>query len=136
MNPWILHVKKYAAEHKLSYKDAMSKAKDTYKKTGGSRNAGYVKKLVAMKKLDINKVKKPSDNLIKIAEAMKPKKIVKKIKVTKPNEETTNDKFKEFQHKLLVQKIPFNKLLKEAISKDLKTNKAVNRKITKRKAKA
>ena len=36
MNPWILHVKKYALEHNLSYKDAMSKAKPTYKKIQGS----------------------------------------------------------------------------------------------------
>lgn len=36
MNPWILHVKKYALEHNLSYKDAMTKAKPTYKKIQGS----------------------------------------------------------------------------------------------------
>jgi len=29
---WILHVKQYAAEHGVSYKDAMSAAKSTYKK--------------------------------------------------------------------------------------------------------
>jgi hypothetical protein len=31
-SPWIAHVKAYAAEHGLSYKEAMSQAKSTYRK--------------------------------------------------------------------------------------------------------
>jgi hypothetical protein len=31
-SPWIAHVKAYAAQHGLSYKDAMSQAKSTYKR--------------------------------------------------------------------------------------------------------
>lgn len=32
MNAWIQHVKDYQAKHKCSYKEAMQKAKMTYKK--------------------------------------------------------------------------------------------------------
>ena len=31
-NPWITHVKKYAKTHKISYGDAIAKARATYKK--------------------------------------------------------------------------------------------------------
>ena len=31
-NPWIIHVKAYAKKHKISYGDAISKAKASYKK--------------------------------------------------------------------------------------------------------
>lgn len=31
-SPWVVHVKQFAAEHGLSYKDAMSQAKSTYKR--------------------------------------------------------------------------------------------------------
>ena len=31
-NPWIAHVKAYALEHKISYREAMKSAKETYKK--------------------------------------------------------------------------------------------------------
>ena len=30
---WITHVKKYAQQHKISYKDALKKTGSTYKKT-------------------------------------------------------------------------------------------------------
>jgi hypothetical protein len=30
---WIMHVKKYAKEHNIPYKDALKKAVSTYKKT-------------------------------------------------------------------------------------------------------
>jgi len=30
MNPWIAHVTKYAKEHKITYGEAMQKAKATY----------------------------------------------------------------------------------------------------------
>lgn len=32
MNKWIEHVKKYANQHKVTYKEAMKKAKASYKK--------------------------------------------------------------------------------------------------------
>jgi len=87
MNPWISHVKKYALDNNLSYKDAMKQAKSTYQKVGGSKQSGYVRKMVAMKNLDITKVRKPSKNLKKMAELTKPKQIkVKKIKVVKKQE--------------------------------------------------
>lgn len=34
-NPWITHVKKYASDHNMSYKDAMVKAKSSYMKQNG-----------------------------------------------------------------------------------------------------
>jgi hypothetical protein len=37
---WITHVKKYAQQHKISYKDALKKAASTYKKL----NNFYLKK--------------------------------------------------------------------------------------------
>ena len=30
-NPWVMHVKKYAREHKISYGEALTKAKSSYK---------------------------------------------------------------------------------------------------------
>jgi hypothetical protein len=33
MNPWVSHVKKYALDHNLSYKDALKEAKDSYDNT-------------------------------------------------------------------------------------------------------
>lgn len=82
MNPWISHVKQYAADNNLSYKDAMKQAKTTYQKVGGSKQSGYVRKMVATKNLDITKVRKPSKNLREISKAVQQKK-VKKIKVVK-----------------------------------------------------
>jgi len=35
MNKWIQHVKKYAKKHKITYKEALTKAKKTYKQKGG-----------------------------------------------------------------------------------------------------
>jgi len=32
MSPWIAHVKAYAKEHNISYKDALKKASSTYQK--------------------------------------------------------------------------------------------------------
>lgn len=89
MNPWISHVKTYALEHNLSYKDAMIQAKTTYKKIGGSRKSGFIKQMIKNKTLDISKVKKPSKNLKKIAGEMMPKKIkIKVIKKIKLHEQT------------------------------------------------
>jgi hypothetical protein len=33
MNPWVSHVKKYALDHNLSYKEALKEAKDSYDNT-------------------------------------------------------------------------------------------------------
>lgn len=41
---WIQHVKSYAAEHGISYKDALSKAKDSYVKKSKDR-ASFAKSL-------------------------------------------------------------------------------------------
>lgn len=32
LNPWVQHVKAYAKQHGCSYKEALKKAKETYKK--------------------------------------------------------------------------------------------------------
>ena len=55
VNPWIEHVKKYAHAHNLSYREALSKAKQTYKKEaiGGSRKSNYVRILEAKKELAV-----------------------------------------------------------------------------------
>lgn len=47
-NSWIEHVKKYAQEHNIKYKEAMSKAKATYKgsKKGGSLTAAETGALI------------------------------------------------------------------------------------------
>lgn len=46
MNPWLEHVKNFQkANPNLSYKECLSKAKQTYK-TGGSSKSGYIKALM------------------------------------------------------------------------------------------
>lgn len=35
MNPWILHVKKYAKDHNITYPEALKKAASSYKKKRG-----------------------------------------------------------------------------------------------------
>ena len=37
VNPWFAHVKKYAAEHNMNYKDALGKAGATYVKVAPSK---------------------------------------------------------------------------------------------------
>ena len=67
-NPWIDHVKKYALAQNLSYREALSKAKQTYTKevntTGGSRNSNIIRILEGKKKLNINRVNNPSNHLL------------------------------------------------------------------------
>ena len=86
VNSWISHVKSYAKLHHISYKEAMKKARTTYRtdlhhsnienfdiavgqqhpQFGGSRNSGYIRKLLATKQQPflINKVSFPSKHLI------------------------------------------------------------------------
>jgi len=47
---WINHVKAYAKKNKVSYKEAMSKAKTTYKSSAGTKTAKVSKSKVAPKK--------------------------------------------------------------------------------------
>ena len=64
-NLWIKHVIKYANDNNISFKDAMSKSKKTYKpQTGGSKNSGYIQKLLKTGEFDISKVNKPSKSLM------------------------------------------------------------------------
>ena len=71
-NLWINYVKKYATDNKLSYKDALKEAKTSYKQQiGGSRNSGYVKRLIKTGEFDLAKIKKPSKSLMKLAPAKK-----------------------------------------------------------------
>ena len=63
-NPWIEHVKKYAKTHRLSYGDALLKAKKSYTRTtGGSRKSDIVRVLTATNKVDIKRIKNPSQYL-------------------------------------------------------------------------
>ena len=63
-NPWIEHVKKYAKTHQLSYGDALLKAKKSYTRTtGGSRKSDIVRVLTATNKVDIKRIKNPSQYL-------------------------------------------------------------------------
>ena len=86
VNSWISHVKAYAKLHHISYKEAMKKARTTYRtdlhhsnienfdiavgqqhpQFGGSRNSGYIRKLLATKQQPflIDKVSFPSKHLI------------------------------------------------------------------------
>ena len=63
-NPWIEHVKSYAIEHNISYREALSQAKETYVKSGGSRKSNIVRVLIATNRFNINKVNNPSKHLI------------------------------------------------------------------------
>lgn len=61
-NSWIFHVKQYALQHNVSYKQAMTLAKSSYNQIGGSANSGYIQRIIAEKKpkFEIEKVKQPS----------------------------------------------------------------------------
>ena len=59
---WLQHVKNYRDQHGCSYKEAMTKARATY--TGGSIKSSYIKRLVKENKIDIDKIKNPSKNLL------------------------------------------------------------------------
>ena len=48
-NSWIEHVKAYAKKHKISYREAMSKAKASYKKGGKAKGKGKQTKKDKMK---------------------------------------------------------------------------------------
>jgi hypothetical protein len=54
MSSWIEHVKQYAKSNNILYKDALSKAKETY---GGSAKSGYIQKLIKQGNFDIDKMK-------------------------------------------------------------------------------
>ena len=53
---WIEHVKKYAKQNKVSYKEAMSKAKATYK--GGAKKDDKKKPVKKEKKMTKKEMKK------------------------------------------------------------------------------
>ena len=59
MSEWILHVKSVAAKKKISYKEAMKVAKETYKPKGKAKadKKAPVKK-APVKKAPVKKVKK------------------------------------------------------------------------------
>ena len=68
VNPWIEHVKKYAKDHNLSYRNALSEAKTSYKTkmTGGQRDPSSIVRAIYgnnRKKFDVNKVHNPSKHL-------------------------------------------------------------------------
>ncbi len=68
MNEWISHVKRYAKQHNMSYKEAMSKARPSYKpkpkskkQRGGGLVEGIVDIGVSQTKDHINHIKKGID---------------------------------------------------------------------------
>ena len=68
-NRWIQHVKDYQTKHGCSYKEALSRAKGSYMTgKGGSKNAGFIRRLVAEKNqsFQLGKVREPSLNLQKL----------------------------------------------------------------------
>ncbi len=63
-NDWVEHVRQYAREHNMSYREAMKDAKQSYGGNEGGQSAGFVKRLIAEGKFDIKKMKNPSQDLI------------------------------------------------------------------------
>ena len=55
---WINHVKRYAASHGVSYKDALSMARASYKGSGGVLIGGRKRKVRRAKKGGVRKVRK------------------------------------------------------------------------------
>jgi hypothetical protein len=61
MTKWLEHVKAFQKKNGCTYKEAMTRAKQTY---GGSLKSNYIKRLVATGNFDINKIINPSQHLI------------------------------------------------------------------------
>ena len=49
MNNWIVHVKSYAEKNGISYKEALSKAKDSYVKSNAIKKEKPIKKIKVLK---------------------------------------------------------------------------------------
>ena len=67
MSDWINHVKRYASDNNVSYREALKLSRDSYHEMkGGSVKSGYIRRLIAEKpeKFDVSKIKKPSKNLV------------------------------------------------------------------------
>ena len=62
MNNWIAHVKSYAEKNNISYKEALSKSKDSYVKSNAT------KKEKPIKKIKVLKIKEKKENVIDINE--------------------------------------------------------------------
>ena len=67
-SPWVQHVKAHATANNITYKQALTEAKYTYRPnsagtpaTGGSKKSGYVRKLIATGEVNVSKIKKPSE---------------------------------------------------------------------------
>lgn len=77
-NPWINHVKKYSKDHNISYREAMKKAKPSYKKKG----KGIFSKILKSRPKNVNDFMKKNGHkrIIKLKICRKPiYKIVKKL---------------------------------------------------------
>jgi len=55
---WINHVKQYAQEHNLSYKEALSQASQTYHKQGGSVKSDFIRNIIYTDKFNPKKMKR------------------------------------------------------------------------------
>lgn len=95
-NDWIEHCKKYQKEHNLSWRDTLKEAKTTYKTTTGGN---VISNIIYNnpEKFDINKIKNPSENLIKKFGAKKEKKSLKNFGITKPSI-NSNKSIEEFKN--------------------------------------
>ena len=81
---WISHVKAYQKLHNCTYKDALTRSKSSYQ-TGGSAKSGFIRRLLAEKKFDLDKIKNPSAYLRnKFIKRVIPSSLTKRIKKKKP----------------------------------------------------
>ncbi len=95
-NPWIEHVKNYAKDHNLSYKDALKEAKSSYKTdiAGGARDPSAVVRAIYgknRKKFNIDRVQNPSKHLLTTFENIEIPKKEKKSRRKKGNIKTPKE---------------------------------------------
>jgi hypothetical protein len=89
VNKWVDHVKQYANDHNISYRDALKVAGETYTAdimVGGARPPYKVIKAIYgknRKKFNVNKVHNPSKHLLKVFGGIEPPKKEKKAKPKK-----------------------------------------------------
>ena len=64
MANWIEHVKQYAKDHNISYREALSQSRHSYGGNGSGQASGFIQRMIAENKFDITKMKNPSQDLI------------------------------------------------------------------------
>lgn len=123
-NYWIEHVKQYAKENGISYKEALIESKQSY--TGGSIKSNYIAKLIATKndKFDIKRIKNPS-NYLQTRYNKVVEKVVDNEEEEEYDEETEYKKMYEGIAKARTQKQQQEPISKERLKyiDDLKTQR-------------